>query len=409
MSRPSLTARLAREAAARTAQSLQRRLRTLDGIEGPQLRLDGRTLVNFCSNDYLGLAQHLDVVAALQEAAAWHGAGAGAAPLVCGHHWEHAALEELVADWLGYPRALVFGSGYLANLGVLQSLLAPGDVCIQDKLNHACLLDGARQAGCELARYPHADFEGALRQLKARPGAAAMIATDGVFSMDGDLAPLQTLALLACAENALLYVDDAHGAGVLGPDGRGAVAHLGLGAREVPLRLITLGKAFGGYGAVLAGREELVEAVLQGARSYLFSTALPPALAAAGRVAIETARREGWRRLRLAGLITRFRRGAQQLGLPLLDSVTPIQPLMIGDNAGALAASQALEQRGFLVTAIRPPTVPDGRARLRITLTAAHSERQVDRLLDALGQVFGRDPALRTRADASGSGADPVY
>ena len=200
-------------------------------------------VIVWCSNDYLGLASHLDSVAALQEAAAWHGIGSGGSHLVCGHHREHQQLEEELADWLGYPRALVFGSGYLANLGALQGLLRSGDLCVQDKLNHACLLDGARLAGCELKRYPHLDVEGAMRQLASRRDAPAMLATDGVFSMDGDLAPLSDLALLARSERALLYVDDAHGVGVIGSDGRGSVAQCGLGAREVPLLLVTFGMA----------------------------------------------------------------------------------------------------------------------------------------------------------------------
>jgi 8-amino-7-oxononanoate synthase len=327
------------------------------------------------------------VVSALQEAAAWHGVGSTGSHLVCGHHREHVRLEEAVAEWQGYPRALLFGSGYLANLGVLQALLEEGDLCVQDKLNHACLLDGARLAGADLKRYPHNDVEGALRQLKSRSDVAAMVAVDGVFSMDGDLAPLQSLALLAKAENALFHVDDAHGAGTMGPDGRGSVAHAGLGPRDVPLQLITLGKALGGYGAVVVGSEALIEQILQTARPYLFTTALPPALASASRTALALARKDSWRRFKLTALTARFRRGAQQLGLPLMDSSTAIQPLLIGDNGAALAASQVLQQRGFLVAAIRPPTVPEGRARLRVTLSAAHSEAQVDALLEALGQI----------------------
>jgi 8-amino-7-oxononanoate synthase len=388
--RPALTDRLTRIEREREAASLTRVRRTVDQREGVQVAVDGRVLVNFCSNDYLGLAQHVEVIGALQEAAAWHGVGSGASHLVCGHHREHARLEEAVAEWQGYPRALLFGSGYLANLGVLQALLDEGDICVQDKLNHACLLDGARLAGAELRRYPHGDIEGALRQLKARADAPALLATDGVFSMDGNLAPLKALAILARAENATLYVDDAHGAGLMGPDGRGSVAHAGLGPRDVPLQLITLGKALGGYGALVLGSESMIETILQGARSYLFTTALPPALAAASRTALGLARKDSWRRFKVTALTTRFRRGAQQLGLPLMDSNTPIQPLLLGDNATALSASQALEQRGFLVGAIRPPTVPEGRARLRITLSAAHSEAQVDALLEALGQVCRR-------------------
>ncbi len=394
MIRPALADRLLQAERERATAALQRRLRTVEQREGVEVAIDGRILLSFCSNDYLGLGQHVEVTAALQEAAAWHGVGSTASHLVCGHHREHTRLEEAIAEWQGYPRALLFGSGYLANLGVLQALLAENDLCVQDKLNHASLLDGAKLAGADLKRYPHNDVEGAMRQLQTRHDVPALLATDGVFSMDGDLAPLKSLALLANAEHATLYVDDAHGAGVMGPDGRGSVAHAGLSPRDVPLQLITLGKALGGYGAVVVGSESLIDAILQTARPYLFTTALPPALASASRAALMLARKESWRRFKLAALTARFRRGAQQLGLPLMDSSTPIQPLLVGENAAALAASQALEQRGFLVTAIRPPTVPEGRARLRVTLSAAHSEAQVDALLEALGQVC-RKPTAR--------------
>ena len=394
MGRPSLAQGLLRAERERAAQSLQRRLRTVEQRDGVKVRVEGRELLNFCSNDYLGLAQHVEVIGALQEAAAWHGAGSTSAHFVCGHHREHVLLEEAIAEWQGYPRALLFGSGYLANLGVLQALLGERDICVQDKLNHACLLDGARLSGAELKRYPHGDIEAAMRQLQAKPEAAALLATDGVFSMDGDLAPLKSLALLCRAENATLYVDDAHGAGVIGHDGRGSVAHAGLTPRDAPLQLVTLGKALGSYGAVVVGSDPLIDAVLQKARPYLFTTALPPGVAAAARAALRIARKESWRRFKLTALTARFRRGAQQLGLPLMDSNTPIQPLLIGANAAALAASRALEERGFLVAAIRPPTVPEGRARLRVTLCAEHSEAQVDALLEALA-VACRAPATQ--------------
>jgi 8-amino-7-oxononanoate synthase len=371
----------------RVAAARQRARRTIDARSGVRLTIGGRELLSFCSNDYLGLADHPDVVGALRAAAAATGAGSTAAHLVCGHHRLHQQLEEAVADWLGHPRALLFGSGYLANLGVLQALLGAGDVCVQDKLNHACLLDGARLSGAVLKRYPHADADAAARQLAATPDARALIATDGVFSMDGDLAPLAALAELARDERALLYVDDAHGAGVLGPHGRGTAAALGLSPNDVPLQLITLGKALGTYGALVVGSDALLEAILQGARSYLFTTALPPALAAASLAAVEIARRDDGLRAQLHANIARFRTGAAQLGLPLLASDTPIQPIVLGSNAAVITASQALETHGLLVAPIRPPTVPEGRARLRITLSAAHTEADVDRLLEALGTL----------------------
>lgn len=393
MPRARLADRLAAARAARVEKNAQRPRRVIEARDGARVLVGGRELLNFCGNDYLGLGQHLDVVAAFQEAAAWHGVGSTGSALVCGHHAEHAAFEREMAQWLGYERALMFGSGYQANLAVMQSLLGEGDVCVQDKLNHACLIDGARLAGCELKRYPHGDVEAALRQLLSRRDGLAMLATDGVFSMDGDRAPLADLALVARTQDALLYVDDAHGIGVLGPEGRGSLAVAGLGAREVPLLLVPLGKAFGGQGAVLLGSEALVGHVAETARPYLFSTAPAPAMAAAMRASLKLIRGEPWRRAKLASLVARFRRGAAAIGLPLQESFTPIQPVVLGDNARALAAARSLEAQGFLVSAIRPPTVPEGQARLRITLSTDHGEADVDGLLAALGEAMQAAPA----------------
>jgi 8-amino-7-oxononanoate synthase len=348
---------------------------------------EGRWLLNFCSNDYLGLSQQFAVTDALQNTAAREGAGGIASHLVCGHHALHDALERELADWLGAPRALLFGSGFLANLAVQQALLGDEDVCVQDKHNHASLIDASRLAGCKLRRYPHGDAEGALRQLRTVPDVVAMLVTDGVFSMDGDIAPLRPLALAARVQQATLYVDDAHGVGVLGPDGRGSVAATGLGVAEVPLQLATLGKALGGYGAVVLGDAALIDHLAQTARPYLYTTALPPALAAASLAAVKLARREHWRREKLHALIAQFRAGAARRGLSLLPSDTPIQPLLCGDVHRALALASTLETRGYWVAAIRPPTVPEGSARLRITLSAGHTEADVDGLLDALMQA----------------------
>ncbi|HEY1069737.1 MAG TPA: 8-amino-7-oxononanoate synthase [Thermomonas sp.] len=365
-----------------------------DGVRCEVIGEDGapRWLLDFCGNDYLGLSQQFAVTGALQDLAAREGAGGIASHLVCGHHAAHEALEREVADWLGVPAALLFGSGYAANLAVLQALLGKDDVCVQDRLNHASLIDGARLAGCALRRYPHANAEGALRQLRAAPDGAALLATDGVFSMDGDVAPLRQLALVARAQRATLYVDEAHAAGVLGEDGRGSIDEAGLDAGAVPLRLVTLGKALGGYGAVVAGDAGLVRHLAETARPYIYTTALPPALAAASLAAVRLARRDHWRREKLAALVQRFREGAQRHGLPLLPSDTPIQPLPCGDEARALAMAASLERKGCWVAAIRPPTVPEGGARLRITLSAAHAEADVDRLLDAL--AASRDATL---------------
>jgi len=384
MTRQRLSDRLAAAAAERAVRELRRPRRQVQARDGMRVTVDGRQLVNFCSNDYLGLSQHLDVVCALQAAAAVHGVGSTASALVCGHHAEHAALETECAQWMGYERGLYFGSGYLANLAVMQSLLGAGDLCVQDKRNHACLLDGARLAGCELKRYPHADIEGATLRLQSHRDGVALLATDGVFSMDGDIAPLRELALVARVQKALLYVDDAHGIGVVGPDGRGSVAASKLGANDVPLQLATLGKALGGYGAVVLGQDDLIGHLAETARPYLYTTALPPPLAAASLAAVKLARKEHWRREKLTAAIARFRDGASARGFELLESGTPIQPLVLGDDARTLAFAQALEAQGLWVAAIRPPTVPEGRARLRITLSALHAPAQVDELLEAL-------------------------
>ena len=361
-----------------------RQRRIIQARDGVLVKCDGRELINFSSNDYLGLSQHLDVVSALQESAAYHGVGSTGSALVCGYHHEHASLEKEIAEWLGYEKALYFGSGYLANLAVMQSLLGAGDVCVQDKLNHACLLDGARLAYCELKRYPHADVSAALRQLASHRDGAAMLATDAVFSMDGDIAPLLDLVLLTRSQDAMLYVDDAHGIGVLGPEGRGSVAAAKLSSKEVPLLVLPMGKAFGGQGAVLCGSEAIIDHISETARPYLFSTAPPPAMAAAMRASLKLIRSEPWRRAKLASLISRFRRSGIRHGLPLHDSQTAIQPIMLGDNRKALKVAKSLEAQGYLVSAIRPPTVPDGQARLRVTLTALHSEEHVDGLIKAL-------------------------
>lgn len=387
MPRPSLTERLAKHSAERAHAGLLRRLRTIERADGAWVWRNGRQLLAFCSNDYLGLAQHPVLVDALKRAADSDGVGSGSAHLICGHRSAHAALEEALAEWMGRERALLFSTGYMANLGVMQALLQRDDVCVQDKLNHACLIDGAQLAGAELKRYPHADVDAAARQLSARPDAGALLATDGVFSMDGDVAPLRELATLCHREHASLMVDDAHGLGVLGARGEGSVVDAGLSAHDVPVLMATLGKALGCSGAFVAGSAELIDGLVQSARTYIYTTAMPPALAAATLAAVRLAQSDDWRREKLRALIARFRAGAAQLGLPLMPSPTAIQPLLLGDATAALAASEALEREGFLVTAIRPPTVPQGKARLRITLSAAHEEGDVDRLLESLSRV----------------------
>jgi 8-amino-7-oxononanoate synthase len=384
--------------AQREREGLLRRARTCEVSTDGGRVVDGRTLVDFCGNDYLGLARHPDLVAALTRAAAVEGVGTGAAHLVSGHRGEHAALEEELADWTGRQRAVLFSTGVMANLGALQALLGAGNLpgrgdalCVQDRLNHASLIDGAQLAGAELRRYPHGDAEAAARQLDARPDHPALLATDGVFSMDGDVAPLAALATACSTHGALFYVDDAHGLGVMGREGSGSVAAAGLDARQVPVLMGTLGKALGTAGAFVAGDADLIEAIVQFARPYIYTTAMPAALAAATRASLRLVRTDpDGRRERLAANIERFRAGAGQLGLAMMPSQTAIQPLLVGSAEAALVASRSLEAAGFLVVAIRPPTVPQGAGRLRITLSAAHSAHQIDALLDALARLPGR-------------------
>lgn len=397
------------ELEARRAAHLYRRRRQIAGAPGPHLTLDGRPAIAFCTNDYLGLARHPDLVAALKRGADLHGVGSGSAHLVAGHGPAHQALEEELADFVGRERALLFSTGYMANLGIMQALVAQGDEVFEDKLNHASLIDGALLARARLRRYPHGDMAALRRQLSLsstaadgedRPlspqprdepdlakGAATLVATDGVFSMDGDLAPLPELAAIARAAGVWLLVDDAHGLGVLGHQGRGSLDHFGLDAGSVPLLMGTLGKALGTFGAFVAGDEELIETLIQSARTYVYTTAPPPALAEATRLGLALARREEWRRQRLRDLIHHFRQGAAGLGLPLLPSMTPIQPILAGSAGRALAWSQALEAEGILVTAIRPPTVPQGTARLRVTFSALHTDEDLNLLLEALAKL----------------------
>ncbi|WP_027070379.1 aminotransferase class I/II-fold pyridoxal phosphate-dependent enzyme [Novilysobacter defluvii] len=396
MSRPGWRQRIEAARLVREATSRRRVRRLVERRRGMRFFVDGRELLNFSSNDYLGLSQHFTVASALQDGAAREGAGATAPHLECGHHAAHQALEREVADWLQVPAALLLGSGYLANLAVLQSLLGEGDACVQDRLNHASLVDGARLAGCKLRRYPHADAEGALRQLRAHTGGMAVVATDGLFGMDGDLAPLRQLAVVARVQGALLYVDDAHGVGVVGPEGRGSVAAAGLDHVAVPLQLVSLGKALGGYGAVLAGDTALVEHLAETARPYVHSTALPPALAHASLVAVRQARSQEWRRERLQGLIATFRALAGTAGLDLLPSDSPIQAVLVGADHAALAMSADLEDAGYWVGVVR---AAPGQARLRVGLSALHTPAEVVGLVEAMARARDRVAAASPSPD----------
>ena len=374
---------LAQQLQQRRQQQLYRARLVVDTPQGVNVRIDGNDYLSFCSNDYLGLANHADIVDAFHKGLDDFGAGSGAAHLITGHSRAHHALEEELAAFLQRPRALLFSTGYMANLGVMSALLGRGDRVLADHSNHASLLDGARLSGARLLRYRHNDADDLETRLENAAEGELLVATDGVFSMDGDIAPLSQLAEIACAHDAWLMVDDAHGLGVTGPGGRGTVAEAGLDVKQVPILMGTLGKALGTFGAFVAGSEELVETLIQEARTYIYTTAPPPALACATRVALRLVQQDDWRREQLQQLVKRFRQGAEQLGLALCDSHTPIQPLITGTAAEALRLSQALREQGILITAIRPPTVAEGQARLRITFSAVHSEQQVDRLLAA--------------------------
>lgn len=379
------------ELAALDALTLRRRRRVVDSPCAPELVVDGRRVLAFCSNDYLGLASDPALVAAAQEGARLYGVGAGASPLITGHMAPHAALERRLAAFTGMQRALLFSTGYLANLGVVPALVARGDAIFSDRLNHASLIDAARLARAELHVYPHLDLAALDAALAASGARRKLVVTDAVFSMDGDLAPLPDLLALAGRHDAWLLVDDAHGFGVLGPQGRGSAAHFGLASPRL-LVMGTLGKAAGAAGAFVAGAENAIEWILQKARTYIFSTAEPPMIAHALLTGLDLVEQGDARRRHLAALVAQLRGSLKLRRWRLLPSDTAIQPLLIGDNAETMAVASALFERGFWVPGIRPPTVPDGTARLRITLSAAHGRAQVEALVAALIQLE-REPA----------------
>ncbi|NBS15762.1 MAG: 8-amino-7-oxononanoate synthase [Gammaproteobacteria bacterium] len=369
------------------SQGLTRRRKMLSTPQGVSVILEGRPLLNFCSNDYLGLANHPRVVDALRRGASEFGVGSGASHLVCGHSLPHQELEEALAAFTHRDRALLFSTGYMANLGVIDALVGRAGTIFEDRLNHASLLDGARLSGAKLKRYPH----GSVPLLSS--GEGQLIVSDGVFSMDGDTADVMGLSAVALKAGALLMIDDAHGLGVLGETGAGLLESLALGQGEVPILMGTLGKAFGTFGAFVAGHKDLIDYLLQRARTAIYTTALPPALAVATMASLTLIQEEGWRREHLRGLIERLRQGATDLHLPLMASRSPIQPFLCGSPLVATALADQLLDRGFLVTAIRPPTVPRGTARLRVTLTAGHTHDQVDALLEALSDGFRALPS----------------
>jgi len=383
---------LASRLAARRADNLFRQRPLLQSPQGPEVVVDGQPLLAFCSNDYLGLANHPEVIRALQQGAEQWGVGGGASHLVVGHSQPHHELEEALAEFTGRPRALLFSTGYMANLAAVTALVGQGDSVLEDRLNHASLLDGGLLSGARFSRYLHNDADSLAKRLDKAEG-NRLVVTDGVFSMDGDLADLPALCAAADRHGAWLMVDDAHGFGVLGARGGGCVEHFGLDLDQVPILVGTLGKAFGTFGAFVAGSEALIETLIQFGRTYIYTTALPPAVAAATRASLRLVDTEPWRREHLRNLITQFRAGVEALGIPLLPSVTPIQPVPIGDPERTLAIATRLREAGFLVGGIRPPTVPAGTARLRIALSAAHTEGQIDHLLSALDRAWSGLPA----------------
>lgn len=372
------------------AQGLQRSRRRLESPQGAYVHVDGRAVLSFCSNDYLGLANHPALIAAVGAAAQTMGVGAGASHLITGHHAAHHALEARFAEFVGLPAALLFSTGYMANIGVVTALVGRDGEVFADRLNHASLNDAALLSRAKFTRYPHNDLAALETQLATSRAPQKLVLVDAVFSMDGDLAPLPVLLALCERFDAWLLVDDAHGFGVLGAGGRGALAHFGLASPRI-VYMATLGKAAGVFGAVVAGEAEVIEWLLQKARTYIYTTATPPLLSAALLASLDLIETGDERRAQLQKLIVQLRTGLHTPNWQLMDSATPIQPVLIGSNDAALAASQRLLERGILVPAIRPPTVPANTARLRISLSAAHTEADVAQLVDALNSIYADD------------------
>ncbi|MEP7206379.1 MAG: 8-amino-7-oxononanoate synthase [Casimicrobiaceae bacterium] len=404
-----LIVELERELARRATAGLVRRRRILQSPQGPRVDVDGRSILSFASNDYLGLANEPRVVAAVQAGLGAHGVGAGASALVAGHFAPHEELERALAAFVvpgGVGRVLTFSTGYLANLAILTALARRGDAIFADRLNHACLNDGALLARADFVRYPHVDVAALARALAKSAARRKIIATDAVFSMDGTIAPLPELLALAERFDALLVIDDAHGFGVLG-DGRGSAAHCGIASDRLVI-MGTLGKAAGVAGAFVAAHPAIVETLMQSARSYVYTTAAPPALAVGLLASLEAIIAGGTRRAHLDDLITRLRAGTRDLPWYWGDSCTAIQPLIVGDNGSAVRLADALWDRGLWVPAIRPPTVPVGTARLRVSLSAGHSLADVDRLVEALAALGaladGRAASAASAMMAGGAG-----
>ncbi len=363
------------------AQNLLRKRRVISSPQSTQLIVDGKTYLSFCSNDYLGLANHPGITQAFIKGAQEYGVGAGASHLISGHMRPHEELEIALAKFVGLPRALYFSSGYMANTGVIPTLAGEGDAIFSDALNHACIIDGARLSRAEVRIYAHADVTQLAQMLQASRAARKLVVSDAVFSMDGDIAPVRELVALCEQHDAWLLLDDAHGFGVLGAKGRGVLEHFNIQTANV-IYMGTLGKAAGVSGAFVAGQADVVEWLVQRARTYVFSTASPPAISVALLESLRIIKQEPWRREQLQKLVSRLRNGLANLPWKLLPSQTAIQSIIIGDNKAALDAMEKLKQKNIWVPAIRPPTVAVGTARLRISLSAAHSVEEIDRLVE---------------------------
>ncbi len=370
----------------RKSNGLYRHRLTLEGPQGTHVSIAGRKYLSFCSNDYLGLANHPELIEAVCEGAIRYGVGAGASHLIAGHHSSHHRLEEVLAYFTGFPRALLFSSGYMANAGVVTALVGHGDAVFTDRLNHASLNDAALLSRAKLTRYPHLDLAILEQRLAVSQAKRKLVMTDAVFSMDGDIAPVTKLLELCEKYDAWLLLDDAHGFGVLGQQGRGIVSHFKISSPRI-IYMATLGKAAGVSGAFVAGQVEIIKMLIQYARSYIYTTATPPLLSHAVLKSLALIEREEWRRKKLMQLIGRLKRELQSLRWKLLLSVTPIQPVIIGESSEVLQISNALRERGFLIPAIRPPTVPQGSARLRISLSALHSIEDVKQLATVLREL----------------------
>ena len=380
---------LATEHRERQQRSLWRKRRQLHSPQSVEVIRDDGGFLNFCSNDYLGLANHPRLQEAAIAATKTWGTGSGASHLVCGHQENHHLLEEELAEFVGAESSLLFSNGYMANLAFPQSFLGRGDLLIQDKLNHASLIDAAPLCRASFKRYRHNDLNQLQQFLEYENYRRTLISVDAVFSMDGDQAAIANLDEIARQHKSVLFIDDAHGLGVLGPQGRGSYAAAGLAPSGHRLMLGTLGKALGSFGAFIAGDRIYIEQLKQLARTYTYTTALPPAVAATSRAALEVIQSEPWRQEQLHQNIRYFRQGATDIGLQLMHSETPIQPLILGEEQSAIDASHLLESMGIWVSAIRPPTVPAGTSRLRITLTAEHKQEHIDQLLAGLDKIRG--------------------